>query len=293
MTTASPPGIVCPACASSETRLFFSGDSDRRRDIRRSFTYYLCDHCRLRFQETTPEEARGLYADVQETASILQRSGRKELRCEDEVLRRLSRLAPGRRLLDVGSGDGWLLAAGKKAGFDCTGVDVSERLAEVARRRSGVPVLVGDLADLDLPRESFDVVNVDAVLMYVANPREFLTRIASLLRPEGVCRIREFDPDSLLARMRGQSYWMYAPTHARVWTARSIRAIADAAGLKVVRTIPGTEASLANWLATQRQTSLWRRLKDSCSFWARKVQLFDRRLGAEIVYYLQKPSAKT
>src|SRR5207253_2472600 len=145
-------------------------------------------------------------------------ASRRELRCDGDVIRTFARLLPGRRLLDVGSGDGWFLAAARDADFDCTGTDVSERLAELARRRSGAPVLVGELGDLDLAPESFDLVNLDAVLMYVADPRSLLRHIARLLRPGGICRIREFDADSLAARVKGKSYWMYAPTHVSVWT---------------------------------------------------------------------------
>src|SRR5947209_10189535 len=159
----APPlrSIQCPACGSAQTRPFLAGDTDHHREIRRPFTYHLCGPCRLRFQDTTPEEARGLYGNVEDVAPSNRRSLRKALRFEDEILAAMKALAPGRRLLDVGPGDGCLLEAARRDGFDCTGADVSERVAEKARKRSGAPVLVGDLTTLDLPPESFDVINVD------------------------------------------------------------------------------------------------------------------------------------
>jgi SAM-dependent methyltransferase len=188
----------------------------------------------------------------------------------------------------VGSGDGWFLAAARNAGFDCTGIDVSERLAEVARRTSGATVLVGELAGLDLPPGSFDLVNLDAVLMYVADPRSLMHQVARLLRPGGICRIREFDADSLAARAKGKAYWMYAPTHVNVWTGRSIRALGTASGLDAFRLIPGTEASLSSWLATSRDGGVLRQAHDIARFLARKIHVFNIRIGAETVYYLQK-----
>jgi SAM-dependent methyltransferase len=291
MTVTKTAPATCPACESAETRVYLTGERDAGRAIERPFTYFLCRHCRLRFQAIAPGEARGLYADVQEPAPRTRPAGRRELLCDADALRRLARRLPGRRVLDVGAGDGCFLAAAREAGFDCLGTDVSGRLAETARKRSGVQVLVGELADLDLPAASFDLVNVNAVLMYVPQPRALLREVARLLRPGGVCRIHEFDPDSLLARLKGRRYWMYAPTHVSVWPATSVAALARAAGLRVEATVAGREASLASWLATNRAPTLGTRLRDVVLFGVRKLRLGRWTLGADVAYYLRKPAA--
>src|SRR5207244_2335470 len=118
-------------------------------------------------------------------------------------------------------------------------------------------------------------------LMYVANPRVLLEHIARLLRSGGICRIREADADSLAARAKGKSYWMYAPTHVNVWTGKSIRAVAAAAGLEMFRVIPGTEACLASWLAAARGRGVLRCGRDIIRFLARRIQVFNLRVGAD------------
>src|SRR5438105_15332378 len=107
--------IVCPACESPGTIPYFSGAADRGRDIERCFQYFLCARCRLRFQTMTADEARGLYADVQDVARRRYPNARRELRCDEDALRLLGKLLPGRHLLDVGAGDGWVLAAARHA----------------------------------------------------------------------------------------------------------------------------------------------------------------------------------
>ena len=133
--------IVCPpcrACGSADTRLYLSGDRDRlKQEIRRPFQYFLCSGCRLRFQNVDQEEASSLYGDLEDLARTSRPRSRHVLSCEDDVLRTFEELGPGRRLLDVGAGDGGFLAAARQAGFDCTGTDISERLAQLARQRSG------------------------------------------------------------------------------------------------------------------------------------------------------------
>ena len=284
----SPAG--CPACGSPDASPYVSGDRDPHREIRGAYTYYLCGSCRLRYRRVTFEEAIGLYADVED--KVPSPSGRRPLHCDEDVLRAFRKLDVGSRLLDVGAGDGRFLAAARSAGFQCLGTDVSERLVETARARSGAEVLLGDLADLRLGRESFDLINLDQVLMYIARPRRLLVEVASLLRPGGICRIREYDPDSLRARMAGKRYWMYGATNVNLWTRQSIRALAYVAGLEVYRILPGTEASLSAWLAAGSRRDLRGNLSRSLGFLTRKVQLPGVSIGADTVYYLRKSTRK-
>jgi SAM-dependent methyltransferase len=280
---------ACPACGCHGARLFVAGDQDRGRRIKRAFRFYLCSVCRLRFQVVAEQEATSLFADVQDTASFAELPGRRELRCDEDVLRAFRRLGEGRRLLDIGSGDGRFLAAARRQGFDCVGTDVSERLASLARERSRAPVLVGKLPDLDLSPESFDWINLDQVLMYVPNPRAVMQKAADLLRPGGVCRLRENDADSFSARIKGTAYWMYGPTHVNIWTKASVAAVAAAARLRILRIIPGTESSLANWLATARASTFRSRLRDKMLFLLRRLHFFCFSVAADTVYYLRKP----
>jgi SAM-dependent methyltransferase len=269
--------------------VYLSGDSHHSLNIHRPFTYFLCKECRLRFQVVAAEEAQSLFADVQDTAPRTSPTKRKELCAEEDVFRTFHSLGLGTRLLDVGAGDGRFLAAARQAGFDCMGTDVSSRLAESAGRKSGAEVLVGDLASLALPAASFDVINLDSVLMYVAAPRDLMCEVVRLLRPGGVCRVHEYDPDNLIGLIKGRHYWVYTPTHVNVWTSKSIAALGAQAGLQMTRAFAGTEASLKNWLATGRRESLWERARDTVLFVLRKVRLGNRGLAGDTVYYLRKP----
>jgi SAM-dependent methyltransferase len=282
---------LCPVCECRETRVYVSGDQAPNRPIQRSFQFFLCPGCRLRFQVVSQEEAVGLFADLEEVSLRDYVPSRQELCCDEEILRGFARMGPGRRLLDIGSGDGTFLAAARKRGFDCLGTDVSQALARAARERSQVPVLVGQLTDLDLPVGSFDWINLDQVLSYIPNLREIMQRVADLLRVGGICRIREYDADSLSSRLKGKNYWMYSPTNVNVSTGKSIAALARTAHLDVIRVFPGTEASLASWLATQRSRAFHKRIRDTLLFGLRRVRLFQLSVAADTVYYLRKPEA--
>jgi hypothetical protein len=116
--------------------------------------------------------------------------------------------------------------------------------------------------------------------------------VGGLLRGGGFCRIREYDADSMSSRLKGKNYWMYAPTHVNVSTGKSIEALAEAAGLEVIRVIPGTESSLASWLATEPSRTLGHRLRDILLFGLRRLRILGVSVAADTVFYLRKPVAR-
>jgi 2-polyprenyl-3-methyl-5-hydroxy-6-metoxy-1,4-benzoquinol methylase len=92
----------------------------------------------------------------------------------------------GREILDVGCGTGWLeptlLDFGSVTATDLAG----EVIAQARERCPNVTFLAGDFLTLPLPEQSFDVAVCLEVLAHVVDQREFVARIATLLRPGGI-----------------------------------------------------------------------------------------------------------
>lgn len=90
-------------------------------------------------------------------------------------------IQPGETVLDVGCGDGVLLAHLKAARqIACLGVDPSQAAVDRARSR-GVEARVGSIDDFDAGA-SFDHVVMSEVLEHVADPERFVRRGWSLAR---------------------------------------------------------------------------------------------------------------
>jgi len=101
-------------------------------------------------------------------------------------LTELERRTDGRRLLDVGCGQGVLLEVASHRGWEAVGLDVSEQFARYARENLQVRVHVGDIATVDLEANSFDVVILNAILEHLLDPYQVLLKIFSALRPRGL-----------------------------------------------------------------------------------------------------------
>jgi ubiquinone/menaquinone biosynthesis C-methylase UbiE len=142
-------------------------------------------------------------------------------------------LRPG-DALDLGCGTGRHattdLAA---AGFRVTGVDLSARSIEVARRE--VPsgrFLVADMATIVFPAESFDLVTAFYSIIHL--PRDdhgrLLRRVARWLRPGGglVVNLGTSGSDAFA------DDWLGVPMYWSSWDQRTNRRLLEAAGLDVL-----------------------------------------------------------
>ena len=96
-------------------------------------------------------------------------------------------LKPGDRVLDAGCGSGRDALALSRMGFDVTAMEASPRLAELARRHTGLPVQVLTFDEIAW-REAFEGIWACASLLHV--PRAVLpsamTRVREALVPGGV-----------------------------------------------------------------------------------------------------------
>jgi SAM-dependent methyltransferase len=94
--------------------------------------------------------------------------------------------ASGRRVLDAGCGSGLFAQLVAARGCDVLGLDASEPLLAIARRRNpGVSFHHGDLESLPFPDEHADVVTGINSFQYAADPRHALAEARRVTRRGG------------------------------------------------------------------------------------------------------------
>ncbi len=147
----------------------------------------------------------------------------------------------GKRVLEVGCGDGALAVELAKRGAEVTGVDASERMIEAARERArevGVPLALhlGPAEALPFEGEQFDVVVAQTILCFVADGSPAFGEIARVLKPGGRLVIGELGRWSTWAAERRVRAWLGSPLWKRghFRTPGELKRLADQAGL-----IPG------------------------------------------------------
>jgi SAM-dependent methyltransferase len=126
------------------------------------------------------------------------RYDRARPRYPDALIQRVIAASPGVEFLDVGCGTGIGARQYKAAGVKVLGVDVDERMAEVARQ-SGVEVEIGKFEDWDPEGRSFDAVVAGQAWHWV-DPVLGARKAAQVLRPNGLLALywHVFDPPSAI-----------------------------------------------------------------------------------------------
>ena len=103
----------------------------------------------------------------------------------------------GLRVLDVGSGPGYLAAEMVEQGAEVVGVDVSGPMLEMAAElHPQIEFRTGDATGLPFPDQSFDLVCSTQVLEYVSDIPVALSEFLRVLRPGGLTAILDTDWDS-------------------------------------------------------------------------------------------------
>jgi SAM-dependent methyltransferase len=153
-----------------------------------------------------------------------------QIRRAEPILERVAdRLGPRSAVLDVGCGMGGMLLPFRFHGCRVIGCDYGQEYADRGRSM-GIDIRAGgpEAAASDGP---FDLVLLSHVLQHVADPVAFLTSIAALLKPDGLCYV-EVPGLMNLAQWYGGDLLRYLQ-NANRWhfTADTLRATLRRAGL--------------------------------------------------------------
>jgi len=107
---------------------------------------------------------------------------------------RLSNLAAGAKVLDVGCGSGIFTHLLHHRGYAATGLDISPKLLDLARRKyPDIVFIEGDVENLPFDDASADGVLLSGIVHHLPDPRQCAAEVYRVLRPGG--RFVAFDPN--------------------------------------------------------------------------------------------------
>jgi SAM-dependent methyltransferase len=110
-----------------------------------------------------------------------------------------AQFAPGRRVLDAGSGEGYGTALLNDAGAaSVIGLDVDDESVRHARKQYGIEFVHGDIATLPFPDDSFDLVVCFETIEHVGDPAAALGEFRRVLVDDGLLIISTPNRDEYL-----------------------------------------------------------------------------------------------
>ena len=164
-------------------------------------------------------------------------------------LEKLLSTIDGGRVLDAGCGDGRstrLLADGLRSMRTIVGIDPDKNSLDEARRQTEdrrISYRQLSVMDLAAEPERFETVAIAHALHHVEDPVSVLTRLVSVLVPQGALIVNEALSDGLspaqanardIHHFKAEIDRMQGIEHRETYTAEGIRALVCSAGVRVV-----------------------------------------------------------
>ncbi len=209
--------LPCPLCRGNDTRSIYR---------RSGFKYYQCRRCCLLFLYPFPTTKQLALYYSQFTNSVPTRL-KKISKQATSVIKTLTQLNhSGRTLLDVGSGYGLMLKAGKEKGLKVLGIEPSVQLQRYSRRLN-LKVLRRTVNQyLDQNKRTFDFITLSHVIEHLPNPKTVINRLVKMLNPHGILFIETPNLQSHLYQIeKNNSLFLIPPEHLWVFSFRSIYAM--------------------------------------------------------------------
>ena len=226
----------CLLCGGEDRQPLFDKDSWR---------VYKCGACGLGFLDPRPskQDLDDLYSREYCEAHFVEGGApgspefKKRLSLESHRIRFFNGMKKKGRVLDMGCGYGYFLAACRERGYEVQGLDVSGFAVQHATDRLGIPVAVGELDEVQLPLESFDVITMWHFLEHTSDPKASLLKAMGWLKRDGVLVVDVPNHEGTDA-LKTWADWVgwSLPYHLFHFTPRTLTQILGLCGLNVVKT---------------------------------------------------------
>lgn len=163
-------------------------------------------------------------------------------RAEIEAIFDIAGPLRGKRVLDVGAGDGTYALEAASRGASVTALDAEQVMLDAARARAasrGLSVALqrGRAEALPLGDAELDVVLAVTVLCFVSDAPAAIGEMARVLAPGGRLVLGELNRRSVWAAKRRLRGWLGAQSwrSARFWSLSELEQLVQGAGLKAAR----------------------------------------------------------
>ncbi len=220
----TPP---CPVCGTDAATRFII----RTQEAARKKECYAahCDSCGSLFLEDYAVDRTSIYGDDYATwgRSVGSDEAMVAAAKHEAFRHQFAAITPflkngRRRLLDIGTGNGYLLDVAAEFGFECNGVELSPSAARKASERFPGKIFTGTLEHAAYADGTFDVIAMTDVIEHLSQPNTFLDEVRRIAAPNALLFIITPDAASPSRILLGRHWFQYKYEHVIYYTPASL-----------------------------------------------------------------------
>jgi 2-polyprenyl-3-methyl-5-hydroxy-6-metoxy-1,4-benzoquinol methylase len=165
----------------------------------------------------------------------------------DYQMRHLPHPARGRRLLDVGCGNGLFLSLARSAGWNVVGFDLDPDAVRVAREK-GLDVRLGNFDTISEQDAAFDAITLSHVIEHVDSPFKLLVECRRLLKTDGFFWLETPNIESAGHRKFRRNWrGLEIPRHLTIFSRSALIDLLHRAGFSEVHDAPWAPKCDSTW----------------------------------------------
>jgi len=232
--------MLCPLCNSRELTaktILNQGNNN----LKKEQGIFECRKCGLIFADDYLASREHLYtenyaawgADILQEEQAISLSKKEAFRCQLKILLKYIRPA-GKKFLDVGTGNGYMMEVAKEAGFEVWGTEISSAAIAIAEKKFPGKIFEGRLENTVYIDDFFDVISLTDVLEHLPNPRETIREVERILKPDGYLFLISPDTDSIWRTLLGKKWFQYKYDHVCYFNRTSLKYLLKDSGFELI-----------------------------------------------------------
>ncbi|QQG43484.1 MAG: class I SAM-dependent methyltransferase [Candidatus Daviesbacteria bacterium] len=192
--------------------------------IRAKDTYFRVNAIKLYGQEYFNESDYGDYAQEEEAL----------VKNFTDRVRRIRQYKKSGKLLEIGCAYGYFLKLAQKY-YQCSGIDLNPEVTKIAQKTTKAKIITGDFLNLNIPKNSFDIVCMFDTIEHLKYPAQYLSKISQILKPNGIVVVETGDIGSFLAKIQGNGWRLITPPfHLQYFSQKTLTRLFENSQLSVI-----------------------------------------------------------
>lgn len=233
--------MECPICNCKEGKIFTIKTQERKK---REAGAIRCKVCQTIYLKDYMADRNSIYNDSDYSPwgrskepfkEIIANSKREAFGEQLSFLLKYVSVEKNKKLLDIGTANGYFLEVASNLGFDVYGIEPGKYFYEEALKRFPERIFCGKLEDSNYKDEEFDIITMIDVIEHISLIHPFFKEVGRILKKNGIIFIQTPNSNSWTRLLLGKNWFQYKYEHVIYFNKKSLKYLLERSGFQLLK----------------------------------------------------------